>query len=127
MNFSPDPMTQLFDASVLRIGQSVAIILLWITQRHYPPARDWAMGAGLCALGLPVLMLSSDTMATLPWIIGNTLVMVGWLIFDVGVIRAAHRTPPWPIAIAVLLVGLITIGAALALQPAITQTSSSRS
>lgn len=112
LNFSPDPITQLFDASVLRIGQSLAILVLWITQRHYPPARDWAIGAGLCAVGLPVLMLSSENMAPLPWIIGNTLVIAGWLVFDVGVVRAANRTPPWTAAIAVFVVGLVVIGSA---------------
>lgn len=112
MNFSPDPLTQLFDAGVLRIGQSLAILVLWFTQRQYPPARDWAVGAGLCALGIPVLMLSSDTMPTIPWVIGNLLVLAGWLIFDAGVVRAANRTPPWTVGIALLVISLIIMGTA---------------
>lgn len=112
MNFSPDPLTQLFDAGVLRIGQSLAILVLWFTQRHYPPARDWAIGAGLCALGIPVLMVYSETMSTIPWIIGNLLVLAGWLIFDAGVVRAANRTTPWTVAIALLVISLVIMGAA---------------
>jgi uncharacterized membrane protein HdeD (DUF308 family) len=112
VNLSIDPLTQLFDAGVLRIGQSMAILVLWMTQRHYPPAREWALGAGLCALGIPVLMLSSDTMATLPWMIGNVLVLGGWLIFDAGVVRAANRTPPWTAGIVALVIGLVVMSTA---------------
>jgi len=112
VNFSLDPLTQLFDAGVLRIGQSMAILVLWMTQRHDPPAREWAIGAGLCALGIPVLMLSSDTMATLPWMIGNLLVLGGWLIFDAGVVRAANRAPPWTAGIVALLIGLVVMSTA---------------
>lgn len=108
-------MAPLFDLRTLvlvyvgiRIGQAVVLIYLWHAQRNYPPAKDWAIGAGLSAIGLFFLALRDHVPIGVSEILSNALLLPGVMLFDLGVVKATGRPAP-------LKAGLAVCAAALAL------------
>ncbi|MDR3438320.1 GGDEF domain-containing protein [Telmatospirillum sp.] len=77
----------------IRIGQALTLVYLWSTQRNYPPAKDWAIGALMSAGGLFLLALRNLVPAWFSDVLSNALLLPGWMIFDYGIVRAAGKRP----------------------------------
>ena len=76
------------------IGQSLVLIYLWRVQRNYPPARDWAAGSLMFAIGLLLFALRNQAPVLLTEILSNLFLLPGLMLFNFGVVKAAGRTPP---------------------------------
>ncbi|BEV72598.1 MULTISPECIES: GGDEF domain-containing protein [unclassified Paludibacterium] len=92
----------------VRVGLAVVLAYLWSVQRNYPPARDWAIGAGLTAAGLFLMALRHLVSSGISEILSNALLFPGWMIFDFGIIKACGRQPPQKLGLA--LCGLALFG-----------------
>jgi len=61
----------------------------------YLPAKRWALGAFLRAVGL-LFISARDTMPLWASIVfGNSFLIIGDLCFNFGIVEAAERKPPW--------------------------------
>ena len=78
----------------IRMGQALVLIYLWRVQRNYPPAKEWALGALLTALGLLLLGLRDLAPVFITHILANALVFPGAMYFEFGIARAAGKKPP---------------------------------
>lgn len=78
----------------IRIGQALVLVYLWRVQRNYPPAKDWALGALMSAVGLFLVGLRELVPVWVSEVLGNALLFPGWMIFDYGIVRAAGKQPP---------------------------------
>jgi diguanylate cyclase (GGDEF)-like protein len=90
-----------FDASTLiavhvfvRLTQAFVLLYVWHIHRRYPPARGWAIGASLGAIGLTVTSLRGVIPLWVAVLIGNPLLLIGWMVFDFGIVAAAGGAPP---------------------------------
>lgn len=79
----------------IRLGLALALVYLWRIQRHYPPAKDWALGALLSAAGLFLLALRELAPVWMTEILSNALLLPGWMIFDYGIAKAAGKNVPY--------------------------------
>ena len=80
--------------------QAAIFIYLWQVQKPYLPAKHWALGAFLRAVGL--LFISTRDIIPL-WasiIFGNSFLITGDLCFNFGIVEAAERKPPWRVGLA---------------------------
>lgn len=91
MGLTLDIPTLIGATILLRFGQSFSLAMLWLAQPDYRPAKEWAIGSFACALGLMTLLFTKDDV--LVSILSSTLLLFGWLIFDIGVIRATGSEP----------------------------------
>ena len=78
----------------IRLGQAVVLLYLWRVQRNYPPAKDWAIGALMSAMGLLLFASRNVAPVLVSEILSNALLLPGWMIFDFGIAKAAGRIPP---------------------------------
>lgn len=90
----------------IRLGQALVLLYLWSVQRNYRPARDWAVGALLSAAGLFLLALRDMSPVWVSNLLSNALILPGWMIFDYGIVRAAGRTPPARLGLALCALAL---------------------
>ena len=100
----------------INIGQAVVLVYLWSVQRNYPPAKDWAIGALMFAIGLFLFALRTRVPVVLSEVVSNIFLLPGLMIFNFGIARAAGREPSfkWGLAFCALAVGLVawfTLGA----------------
>lgn len=100
----------------INIGQSLVLVYLWSVQRNYPPAKDWAIGSLLFAIGLFLFALRTQVPALLSEIISNVFLLPGLLIFNLGIVKATGRKPP-------LRSGLAICGLAIAILACLTLVS----
>lgn len=77
----------------IRIGQALVLAYLWSVQRNYPPAKDWAVGAWMSAVGLLLLGLRDVAPLWVTEIMANAWLLPGWMIFDYGIVKAAGKKP----------------------------------
>jgi len=80
--------------------QAAIFIYLWQVQKTYLPAKRWALGAFLRAVGL--LFISTRDIMPL-WasiVFGNSFLITGDLCFNFGIVEAAERKPPWRVGLA---------------------------
>lgn len=93
----------------INIGLAAVLIYLWRVQRNYPPARDWAIGSLLFAIGLFLFALRTRVPPVVSEILSNLFLLPGLMIFNYGVIKATGRRPPLRIGLAfgVLAIGLL--------------------
>ena len=76
------------------IGQAAVLVYLWRVQRNYPPARDWAIGSLLFAIGLFLFALREMASVVLTEVVSNLFLLPGLLLFNFGIIKAANARPP---------------------------------
>ena len=82
--------------------QAAIFIYLWQVQKTYLPAKRWALGAFLRAVGL--LFISARDIMPL-WasiVFGNSFLIIGDLCFNFGIVEAAERKPPWRVGLCLL-------------------------
>ena len=76
----------------INIGQSVVLVYLWSVQRNYPPAKDWAIGSLMFAIGLFLFALRNLAPVVLTEIVSNVFLLPGLMIFNFGIVKAAGRS-----------------------------------
>ena len=78
----------------INIGQAVVLVYLWSVQRNYSPAKDWAIGSLMFAIGLFLFALRSQASVVLTEIISNLFLLPGLMLFNFGIVKATERKPP---------------------------------
>ena len=91
------------------IGQAVVLVYLWRVQRNYPPARDWAIGSLLFAIGLFLFALRNLAPVFVTEVISNLFLLPGLMLFNFGIVKAANAKPPLRTgpALCVVVIGLL--------------------
>ena len=67
----------------INIGQTVVLVYLWSVQRNYPPAKDWAVGSLMFAIGLFLFALRNQVPVVLSEIVSNLFLLPGLMLFTV--------------------------------------------
>lgn len=93
----------------LTIGQAVVLVYLWSVQRSYPPAKDWAVGSLMFAIGLFLFALRTQAPAVLTEIVSNLFLLPGLMLFNFGIVKATGRTPPMKSGLVFCLVAIAFI------------------
>jgi len=93
----------------IRLGQAVVLLYLWRVQRNYPPAKDWAIGALMSAIGLLLFASRNVAPVLVSEILSNALLLPGWMIFDFGIAKAADRIPPVKIGLSLCALALVAL------------------
>ena len=87
--------------------QALGLTYVWYAERKYPPARKWALGSLLLAVGIISILLTSDSSSTVLIIGRNVLIYSGLVVFGVGIGQACGGPPPWRLLCGVGAIGLI--------------------
>ncbi|MGE5385199.1 MAG: GGDEF domain-containing protein [Betaproteobacteria bacterium] len=88
----------------INIGQAVVLVYLWSVQRSYPPAKDWAIGSLLFAIGLLLFAFRNQAPVVLTEIVSNLVLLPGLMLFNFGIVKATGRQPPFNLGLAVCVV-----------------------
>ncbi|SFN57732.1 diguanylate cyclase (GGDEF) domain-containing protein [Formivibrio citricus] len=88
----------------INIGQAAVLVYLWSVQRNYPPAKDWAIGSLMFAIGLFLFALRNQASVVLTEIVSNLFLLPGLLLFNFGIVKAADRKPPFNFGLALCAV-----------------------
>ena len=88
----------------INIGQTVVLVYLWSVQRNYPPAKDWALGSLLFAVGLFLFSLRNQVPVALSEIVSNLFLLPGLMLFNFGIVKATGRQPPFVAGVALCVV-----------------------
>lgn len=78
----------------INIGQAAVLVYLWSVQRNYPPAKDWAIGSLMFAIGLFLFALRNQAPVVLTEIVSNLFLLPGLMLFNFGIVKATERKPP---------------------------------
>lgn len=84
----------------INIGQAVVLVYLWSVQRNYPPAKDWATGSLMFAIGLFLFSLRNNAPVVLTEIVSNLFLLPGLMLFNFGIVKATGRKPPFKLGLA---------------------------
>lgn len=76
------------------IGQAAVLVYLWRVQRNYPPARDWAIGSLMFAIGLFLFALRNLAPVIVTEVVSNLFLLPGLMLFNFGIVKAANGKPP---------------------------------
>lgn len=88
----------------INVGQAVVLVYLWRTQQSYPPARDWALGSILFAVGLLLFSLRNQAPTVLTEVVSNLFLLPGLMLFNFGIVNAAGRQPPFKLGLGICAV-----------------------
>lgn len=88
----------------ISIGQALVLVYLWRVQQNYPPARDWAVGSLMFAIGLLLFALRNLAPVVLTEIVSNLFLLPGLMLFNFGIVRATGRKPPFKFGLAICTV-----------------------
>ena len=99
--------TLILTITVILMCRAAIMGYVWIIAKRYTPVGLWASGSTMIATGALfiglrdiLLPLSSSVL------IGQSLLIFGWLVLDSGTVLAADRRPPWRLGIAVALMAI---------------------
>ena len=100
----------------INIGQTVVLVYLWRVQRNYSPAKDWAIGSLMFAIGLFLFSLRNQVPVVLSEVVSNLFLLPGLMLFNYGIVKAAGGKPPLGpglaiCAIANMIIAWFVIGA----------------
>ena len=93
----------------INIGQTVVLAYLWSVQRNYPPAKDWALGSLMFAIGLFLFSLRNLVPAVLSEIVSNIFLLPGLMLFNFGIVKATGRKPPFKAGMALCVIANATL------------------
>lgn len=79
----------------VNIGQALVMVYLWSVQRNYPPAKDWAIGSLMFAMGLFLFSLRNNVPIVVSEIVSNFFLLPGLMIFNFGIVKATGRKSPF--------------------------------
>lgn len=66
------------------------LVYLWSVQRNYPPAKDWAIGSVMFAIGLFLFALRNLAPVELTEIVSNLFLLPGLMLLNFWY-RQSHR------------------------------------
>ncbi len=101
--------TLLLVITLVRLSQAVALLYAWRVHRNYPPAREWALGSLLSAVGVLLIGLRGLIPNFGSIVLANAFLLIGSMVFDFGIARAAERSPPWRTGTAFAVAALAVI------------------
>ena len=90
----------------INIGQAVVLVYLWSVQRNYPPAKDWAIGSLMFAIGLFLFALRTQAPVVLTELVSNVFLLPGLMLFNFGIVKATDRRPPLNFGLALCAVAI---------------------
>ena len=108
-NMHIDLHTLLLVQIVVALTQSTIALLLWRTHRHYPPTRDWALGAAGFPLSMLLVALRGIAPDLLSIVLANALLLGGILKITEGLFVACERRPPSKVGLAIYAAGICSI------------------
>jgi diguanylate cyclase (GGDEF)-like protein len=101
----------------VRIGLAMVLAYIWSVQRNYPPAKDWALGSILTAVGLFLIGLRHLVSPFVSELLSNALLFPGWMIFDFGIVKACGRQPPYRLGSTLCILVLLGMAGTASVQP----------
>jgi diguanylate cyclase (GGDEF)-like protein len=104
-----DPRTLLHLFTLVRVTQALVMLQVWRTHRGFTPVRDWAIGSVAMASGLLLIGFRDQIPGWASVLLGNALLLSGWILFDFGVLRAMGRKVPRRWGSALLATSLLFI------------------
>lgn len=90
-----DPRTLILVIGLVLLCRALVLLYVWLVQRKYPPARDWAIGTLACAFGGLLAGLRGLIPAWISVVMAHAFLIPGMMLIDCGIIRAAEVKPPW--------------------------------
>lgn len=93
----------------ISIGQAVVLVYLWSVQRNYPPAKDWAIGSLMFAIGLLLFALRHQAPVILTEIVANLFLLPGLMLFNFGVVKASGQKPSFELGLAFCTLAIGTL------------------
>lgn len=93
----------------ISIGQAVVLLYLWSVQRNYPPAKDWAIGSLMFAIGLFFFALRNQAPVVLTEIVSNLFLLPGLMLFNFGIVKASGRKPSFHLGLAFCTIAIGTL------------------
>ena len=88
------------------VGQAAVLVYLWRVQRNYPPARDWAIGSLMFAIGLFMFALRNLAPVVVTEVASNLFLLPGLMLFNFGIVKAANGKPPLRAGLALCIVAI---------------------
>jgi diguanylate cyclase (GGDEF)-like protein len=104
-----DLHTLLLVQIVVGLTQSAIALILWHTHRHYPPTRDWALGAAGFPLSMLLVALRGVVPDLLSIVLANALLLGGILKISEGLFIACDRRPPSMAGLTIYVAGICSI------------------
>lgn len=92
--FALDVRTLLIIFTMVRIVQASSIFYVWKIHRQFKPAKDRAAGSFIAAAVIILVGLSDLIPMWISVVVGNTLTLYGWMVFNSGIIRATKYRMP---------------------------------
>lgn len=89
----------------VHVIQAGGLVFVYRINRRYPPARLWALGSSLVAVGALLVALRGALPDHLSILVGNAVLMMGANIFCMGVIQIRDGTAPWRFGWSVVAAG----------------------
>ena len=95
--------TLLIAFALIRVLQAMGLLYVWRIHRKYLPARNWAAGSSLIAIGALFAALRGQLPFDWAIIAGNFFLFAGIAIFDAGIVQACNGKVPWRIGSALVV------------------------
>lgn len=87
-----DLRTLMLFITVIMIARALAFWLVWRSQKNYSSMGAWAWGSTLVAIGLLFVGMRGKLPDAVSIIAGQAAVVGGWMLIDLGFVRAAGRS-----------------------------------
>lgn len=105
MHDFPEIRTLIFTLTGIIVCRAAAMGYVWIIARRFKPVQWWACGSTFVGAGALLIGLRDIVSPLISILLGQTLVVFGWLLIDSGTILATGRKVPWR------FFGLLTLAA----------------
>jgi diguanylate cyclase (GGDEF)-like protein/PAS domain S-box-containing protein len=112
-----DIRTLILIATMLLACRAVSVVYIWFVARQFAPAKYWAAGSALMAVGALLIGFRDIIPLLVSVVLGQTLLISGWLLIDAGIVIAAGARPPWRTGIVIGAVGAVMTGWLLLVAP----------
>lgn len=104
-----DFRTLLVVVALMYFCQAAGLIYVWRTHLNYAPARNWALGSGLIAVGTLFLALGQQLASSAGIIGANLCIYMGMLLFASGIVQACERKVPWRAGAALICAAVLAL------------------
>lgn len=102
-----DLRTLIFVITIMLMCRAAIMWYAWVIAKQYAPVRYWVIGSAMMACGALLIGLRDIVPHILSIILGQGMLIFGWIGIDAGILIAAHRRPPWRVATIIGIAGLI--------------------
>ncbi len=107
--FRLDVRTLLIVFTFIRFAQAISMFHVWNTHKKYPPAKKWAIGSFMAAMGVLLIGFRDMVHPLISVVLANMFAISGWAVFDFGIIRAAGKKPPFIIGSVIIAIDIAII------------------